>query len=105
MKNMTEKELEEFLKQQADEIPVPDSLSPENMVKRIKKENEGINEGVSGKNEEKNKTEGEFNKKTGKFRKWMYRVSASAAVFLCGGIIAYGGIYGYGKWKEEQSGK
>lgn len=105
MKNMTEKELEEFLKQQADEIPVPDSLSPENMVKRIKKENEGINERVFDKTEEKNKTAGESNKKSGKFRKWVYRVSASAAVFLCGGMIAYGGIYGYGKWQEEQSGK
>ena len=36
MENMTEKEFEELLKQQTEEIPVPDSLSPENMVKRIK---------------------------------------------------------------------
>lgn len=97
MENMTEKEFEELLKQQTEEIPVPDSLSPENMVKRIKmdRENKWMKEGKMEKS----------NSKSNKFRKWMYRISASAAVFLCGGLIAYGGIYGYGKWKEDQLGK
>ena len=94
MENMTEKEFEELLKQQTEEIPVPDSLSPENMVKRIKMDrgNKWMKEGKMEK----------FDKKSNKLRKWMYRISASAAVFLCGGLIAYGGIYGYGKWKEDQ---
>ena len=98
---MTEKEWKEFLKQQADKVPVPDSLTPENMMKRIK--NEITNDVTSHKtNKEKM---GRLDRTSGKFRKWMYRISGSAAVFLCGGLIAYGGIYSYGKWKGEQIGK
>ena len=96
MKSMTEKEIEEALKKQTNEILVPDSLSPENMVKRIKDE---INQGaIPMKQVEKPSGKG------AKMRKWMRRISASAAVFLCGGLIAYGGLYGYGKWQQKQTG-
>ncbi|MBQ4521929.1 MAG: beta-propeller domain-containing protein [Lachnospiraceae bacterium] len=127
MENMTEKELEEFIKQQAEEIPVLDSLSSKYTVKRMKGKNEkmykkrekminrktkeGVNEKMDKNTNEKIKEKsGEggsrtSNGKLGKFRKWMYRISASAAVFLCGGMIAYGGIYGYGTWQENQSKK
>lgn len=113
MKNMTEKEWEEFLKQQADEMPVPDSLSPENMMKRIQAEKVQVDKTIGWKNDTKKQMKenlkqeqgGISKRKLGGFRKWMYRISASAAVFLCGGVIAFGGIYGYGKWQTEQQSK
>ena len=139
MELKNEKDLEEFIKQKAEEIPVPDSLKPENIVKQIKKESEKEigkritlenetetekritlenetetgkritleNETETGKkNTLESETEGELLKKNDHpLRKWMYRISAGAAVFACGALLAFGGLYGFGKRQEQQKDK
>lgn len=118
MKQEKEKEIEEFMKQKAEEIPVPESLSPENMVKRIKKEREGsypvdrIQKERAGSypvdRTQKERADSYLVDRTRKERsgshpvkKWMYRICASAAVFACGALIAYGGLYGFAKSQNK----
>lgn len=88
MKQENEKEIEKFMKQKAEEIPVPESLSPENMVKRIEKERAGSYPMDRTKKERAG---------SHPVKKWMYRICASAAVFVCGALIVYGGLYGFAK--------